>query len=363
MRTRSIAALLFAFAALAGTMNGASARPISAGKPEWRVDLRHQGYKGDPTDKHGGGELDTGLAFGSNSELVVMDHWVNDPSVDPNEGSTRAFVIETKSGSVVRKRSWMRKRSGIGSPGGVVLATASGNYAIHDKGTVLYGSGLAEEIARSPHWVEKISQGGARFAAPTRPVKAEVWISMDAETLAEAGVLQGFQRNRSSLSDHRLASLVLRAGQEPAIEIESIDAKPVRYLFPAGEKWPVFVSETRLVVVGMPRSDLVGIDGALVLSGLAGWEPHQVRVTPSRGGRRMAVTEGSYSGHWSLLKAERITVYDLEMATPIWTVKHNLMKGAFSGHSGIALSPDGSLIAINSSGIITLYRLPESNAG
>lgn len=76
----------------------------------------------------------------------------------------------------------------------------------------------------------------------------------------------------------------------------------------------------------------------------------------------MAITEESYSGHWSLLKAERITVHGVEKGEPIWTVKHTLMKGAFFGHSGIALSPNGSLLAINSYGIVTLYRLPEPKA-
>ncbi|HUD71389.1 MAG TPA: hypothetical protein VMQ62_05460, partial [Dongiaceae bacterium] len=160
-----VAVVLCGLCCFAAASGSAKDRPVAARNPTWQVDLRSQGYQVDLTRKQGDGEEDTGLAFGSDDELVVIDHTVRGSNPNSAHKSAHAFVIDAHTGAVERQRAW------AGSPGGVVFATASGNYAIHDGGTVLYGPGLVEEIARSPIWVGMISQGGRRFAAPIRAVK------------------------------------------------------------------------------------------------------------------------------------------------------------------------------------------------
>lgn len=311
-----------------------------AGEPVWTVDLNEQGYRW-YNDAHGaGGDEDTDIAFGSNTDLVVLGYDTN----------VRAFVIDPQSGKVSRTREWPRRS------GSAVFATDGGNYAVLDKGTVVYGPGLVDEVARSPQWVSLVSPNGRRFAASTHPVKETVWITMDAETLAETGVISAF--HEGSLAERSIATLVVGRQQGPLVEIETIGRDPVIYQPKWGTGYPVFASENVVVVLGPDCFDVITIDGELLFSGPGGWQ-EETHISTSRDGRRMAVTRGHYSGHMRReLKSEQVTVFDLRAKASIWTVEHKGMKGAFMEHSGVALSPDGTLLAISSRGHVRLFRMP-----
>jgi hypothetical protein len=317
----------------------------------WAWNLREQGCAGDNHEVFsGGGVPDARVAFGSNEEIVVLCHSQSDPGRNPYEVTVHALAIETISGRVSRTLDW------TGNGSSAVFPTITGNYAILRHGTVLYGPGLGKEIARSPHGVMMISPGGGRFVASTRPVKEVVWVTMDAATLTETGVLRRFYKG--SISDTSVADLFLGLDNGPFIRIETDGREPVDYVtgVPAGS--PAFVSDNTLLVVFPDRFELISTSGARLLSGPHGYQDG-VRVTASRDGRRMAITHERYSGHWSVIKYEEVTVYDLESVKPIWTFKHRGMKGAFSGHSDMALSPDGSLLAIKWPGTVRLFRMPE----
>jgi len=161
-----------------------------AGEPVWTVDLHEQGYRSYQNGHGVRGDEDTDIAFGSNTELVVLGYASN----------VRAFVIDAQSGKVARTREWIR------NSGSAVFATAGGNYAVLDKGTVLYGPGLVDEVARSPHWVAMLAPNGRRPAASTNPVKEVDWITIDAETLAKTGVIPSFYVG--SLAERSVARLV-----------------------------------------------------------------------------------------------------------------------------------------------------------
>ena len=62
--------------------------------------------------------------------------------------------------------------------------------------------------------------------------------------------------------------------------------------------------------------------------------------------------------------AERFTVFDVNLRRAIFVaesydLKGYDLKGLSAGHpSGYALSPDGTLLAINSAGTVRLFALP-----
>jgi hypothetical protein len=311
-----------------------------AGDPVWTVDLRGHGYEV-YSDGQAPQGSDKDLAFRDNGEMVVLGY----------TSKVRAFVIDTQSGRVVRTRDWIRRGDSA------VFATSEGNYAVLDGGTILYGPGLVDEVFRSPHFVSMVSPNGRRFAARTNPVRGTVWIAIDADTLAESGTLPHFYDG--TLAEQSTAQVVLRAGQGPSVEIATMDKTPAMYQPNWGKGRPYFVSENVLVVRGPERFDVITIDGQRLFTEPGGWNDG-THISTSRDGRRMAVTRERYSGHWQLLKSEQVTVFDLEAKRAIWTVKNKEMKGSFSDHSGIALSPDGSLLAIHSRGIVKIFRVPHT---
>jgi hypothetical protein len=83
---------------------------------------------------------------------------------------------------------------------------------------------------------------------------------------------------------------------------------------------------------------------------------------PSGFGKRFAVTVWAHKGgstffdvsYRSVLK--RIVVYDIPRRQPVYNL--DAMKRNITDLSGIALSPDGSLMAILADGVVEVYRLP-----
>jgi hypothetical protein len=185
-----------------------------------------------------------------------------------------------------------------------VYATSGGNYAMLDWGTVLYGPGLLDEIARSAHYVSMVSPNGRRFAAPTNPVKEVVWITIDADTLAKSGSLPHyFDLSQGTLAERSTACLVLRLRQGPFIEIATMDKTPVMYQPNWGTGHPQFVSEDLLVVLGPENLDVTLLT-AVVFTEPGGWNDW-THISTSGDGRRMAVTR-AFLGHWHV-KFEQVT--------------------------------------------------------
>ncbi len=116
---------------------------------------------------------------------------------------------------------------------------------------------------------------------------------------------------------------------------------------------------------------------------LALWSPHEFRVVPKTGGdtllkasfredewlgsypsadgKRFAVTVSTHKGgsaffdidYHSVLK--RIEIYDIPNPHPVYTLDTKLQK--IKTVSGVALSPDGSLLAIVTDGVVEVYQL------
>jgi hypothetical protein len=83
---------------------------------------------------------------------------------------------------------------------------------------------------------------------------------------------------------------------------------------------------------------------------------------PSSDGNRFAVTVWAHKGGSTLLDIDyhtvlkRIEIYDVPHSHPVYTLdaKQQRLKDV----SGVALSPDGSLIAILTDGVVEVYRVP-----
>ena len=326
--------------------NGEHAQESAAHASDAGVwDLSASGCVGDSHDSSDGPRI----TFGSTAEIVVLCHKKSE-SARSRDMSVLALAIETNSGRVSRTLEWS------GSGASAVYGTFQGNYAILRKGTVLYGRGLVEEIAQSPHEVVEMSPAGGRYLARTRPdKKKEVWITVDAESLRDQGVLPGF--HEGSISDESVASVHLGLPNSPLVRIERAGKAPVDYSrgYPGGS--PHFVSEDAILIDFPERFEIISAEGKRFLSKSHG-EEDDIHVTAARDGRRMAITRDRHSGHWSELEFEQITVYQLPSGSPIWSFKHRGMKGAFTGHSDVVLSPDGSLLAIKWPEKVRLFRLP-----
>jgi WD40 repeat protein len=89
------------------------------------------------------------------------------------------------------------------------------------------------------------------------------------------------------------------------------------------------------------------------------------RLYPSGDGKRFAVTISAHKGgsaffdidSHSVLK--RIMVYELPSGQAVYTLDAKQQK--INDVSGVALSPDGSLMAILTDGVVEVYRLPPVN--
>ena len=122
---------------------------------------------------------------------------------------------------------------------------------------------------------------------------------------------------------------------------------------------------------------------------LALWSPHEFRVVPKTGGdavlkgrfrddewlgsrlypsadsKRFAVIVAAHKGGSALLDIgfhgvlKRIEIYDVPNPHPVYTLDAKQQK--IKDVSGVALSPDGSLLAVLTDGVVEVYQLPSEH--
>jgi hypothetical protein len=89
-------------------------------QPMWTLDLRQNGYSSDPFTLRSAFTALRQIAFGSNSELVVL----NDSGICGESNPATAFVVNSTSGKLLRKANV------VTNCWPYTFATAKGNYAI-----------------------------------------------------------------------------------------------------------------------------------------------------------------------------------------------------------------------------------------
>jgi hypothetical protein len=311
----------------------------------WEADLGSYGFVLDEYEWAARVDPERQIAFGNGGHIVILNQSMG------TDGRTkvRAFVVDSGTGNVTNRLEWTR-----GTPA-YVFATASGNYAVlGESGTIMYSGDLSIEITSSPYSVEMVSPDGNRFAARTRRNGKEVWITMDAQTLEEAGVLP--TGAGSSISGTGVAWLRSSPGEGRVVEILPNAGPPVKLKAAPGTERPYFVSEHAIVLVAEGRFDVVSDVGEHLFSGIVDDDGHH--FSSSRGGSRIALTQQRWSEVKGGLATEMITVFDLEQKAPIWAREDKELRGEPNARSAVALSPDGSMIAIRSSRRVKLFRLP-----
>jgi hypothetical protein len=144
--------------------------------------------------------------------------------------------------------------------------------------------------------------------------------------------------------------------------------------------------DERLLCGGIGQGASCGFPQFLSNEMLALWMPHSLSVVlktggdplmtanfrddgwvgrlfyPSSDGNRFAVTVWAHKGGSALLDIDyhsvlkRIEIYDVPNPHPVYTLDAKQQK--IKGLSGVALSPDGSLMAILTDGVVEVYRVP-----
>lgn len=290
------------------------------------------------------------IAFGNNTELVVLG---GSGPFQPRR--VRTWVLETRKGKVLRKTDWTTDFYSD-----FIFATSTGKYAIGTEiGMALYSRGLEREITTGANDAKPWSSSpDGRFFAGFKYIPGHrVSFFIDAETLKPTGTEFRDVYIRS-VADNRIAYTGRDANGVATVFIEDNDATIWKYHSDCKVVRPSFISNDLLAVVGCNRLDVVSASGEKLFTALLKGE-RLLFAASSRDGRRFAVMEQfDEIGDPPRLCMERITVFDVRQRKPIFVTDDTDLSGSQGGSSGVALSPDGSSMAVNSAGLVRLFVLP-----
>ena len=321
----------------------------STEKPLWVTDLRNTPDHWD--NSHGPAlfQATRQIAFGSNAELVVAKD--SGPFAKPN--AVHGFVIDAKTGRVLREAHWT---SGSWP---FLFATSTGKYAVvTEAGMTLYSQGLQSIVATGIHVADKVSPDG-RFLSATETIPGHgVTVFIEADSLKPNGT-EFRDVYVWSIADNRIAHSALR-NRHGIVLIEDISKQTPEFETDCQnmDVRPNFITSDLLAVLGCGRLDLVSLRSGKVFSSAVEGE-QAFFVAASRDGSRFAVMQiFTWPGDPPSLSKERITVFDVGQRKAVFLVDISDLRGSTSGESsGVALSPDGSRLAINSGGVVRLFAL------
>ena len=319
----------------------------SAEMTSWKTDLRDSRHNWDDLHTPAVFQATRQIAFGSNAELVVAKD--SGPFAKPNE--VHAWVLDAKNGKILREADWT---SGSWP---FLFATSTGKYAVVTKaGMALYSQGLQSAVATGTHTADKVSPDG-RYLSATESIPGHgVTIFIDADTLKPNGT-QFQDIYVWSIADNRVASDAFR-GEGGVVLIRDISKKVPEYQTDCKGARPNFITSDLLAVLGCERLDVVSLtSGKTFTSTLKGAEAFFAAV--SRDGNRFAVIQAfTRPADPPILSLERVTVFDVTQRKPVFATDISDLKDfTIGGSSGVALSPDGSSLAINSAGVVRLFAL------
>jgi hypothetical protein len=315
--------------------------------PVWTTDLRNSALNWDEFHTPAFFQATRQIAFGSNTELVVAKD--SGPFAKPNE--VHGFVIDAKSGKILREVHWT---SGSWP---FLFATSNGKYAVvTETGMALYSQGMQSSIATGAHAADKMSPDG-RFLSASESIPGHgITIFIDAETLKPNGT-EFRDIYVWSIADNRVASSAFRDASGVVLVNDKGKQVPEYETGCRGVR-PNFITTDLLAVLGCEGVDVVSLtNGKTFTSPLKGADAFFAAA--SRDGKRFAVIQAfSRSGDPPTLTLERVTVFDVTQRKPVFVTDISDLKGLTpGGSSGVALSPDGSGLAINSAGVVRFFAL------
>jgi len=317
----------------------------AGGQPVWTVSVV-------PTqDKHKA-EFDVRrqIAFASDGELVTIS------DDGPSGQLVGATVIAARDGRVVRKVAWESKHPNY------VFATAGGQYAVVSDGATTLYSGSLDHVVKRVNTEVGYQSPDRRVLARTEFRNGEHSVSLfDASTIAPLRV--GFRGQYLwSFTDRWIAEIVYAKNHHAVVRLTSPDAHQVEWESgcKAGlgqEVRPQFVSADLIAAVGCNRLDVITTAGGLVFSAeLAADYAHVAAVSPT--GARFAIVQAFLRrGDPSTLCVERIVVFDVNQHKAIFMTDVSDLAGTTGGASGLAFSPSGAYLAVNSAGTVRMFAL------
>ena len=313
----------------------------------WRTDLRNTSQNWDDLHVPASFQATRQIAFGSSAELVVAKD--SGPFAKPNE--VHGFVLDAKSGKILREAHWT---SGSWP---FLFATANGKYGVvTEAGMALYSQGMQSAIVTGTHAADKVSPDG-RYLSATESIPGHgVTIFIDAETLKPNGT-QFQDIYVWSIADNRVAYSAFR-GEKGVVLVKDNTKQIPEYETDCKDVRPNFITSDLLAVLGCERLDVVSLtSGKTFTSTLKRADAFFAAV--ARDGNRFAVIQAfARPGDPPSLLLERVTVFDVTRQKPVFTRDISDLKGSTTGaSSGVALSPDGSSLAINSAGVVRLFAL------
>jgi len=315
--------------------------------------LREAGYIPDDHSPPAAFQADRQIAFGSDAELVIA----NDAGTSfAHPGPVTGFVLDARSGRVLNKATW---RAGAFP---YLFATQAGDYAVNtESGSTLYSPGLRTAKAMVPYSIDLASPDGTSFAA-WKGIAGPHGLTyfLAPQSLKPSGV-EYLDEDIDSICGDRAVSTSSTDTSE-AVDVLTTAEDLFSYETRCSEPRPAFVSANVIAVIGCGHVDVVDVFGGRRFSHSTD-AYHERFVGASRDGSRFVVAETFYGlGDEPPLRFERFTVIDVTDGAPILSVKVTQLRGRRRGDSGAALSPNGSLLAINSLGVVQLFGLLEGTS-
>jgi hypothetical protein len=296
------------------------------------------------------------ITFGDERELVV----INDGGICGKSNPVTAFIIDTNSGSLSKKAQWVSNCSPY------IFATAQGHYAVvTNAGMTVYSRALADVIANRADIAAVRSSPDGRVLGVWKQLPGQALnYLVDADTLRSTGV-EVANRNVVSVSATSMAHLVSRIGSpDQVLIITNGKLTQLEYDTKCGLVYPQFLSSGVIAIFGCNRIAAINLAGIELFSKQdVGYPGGSGIAAVSRNGNRFAfrqaIEKSSGDGPDKIL-GERITVFDVEALKAIFRIDVESLRGLDSpAHaSGIALSPSGTLLAIDSEGFTQLFRVP-----
>lgn len=340
--------LLLAAATAAGFVGGARALADTAeGGPAWKLDLRPSGYSDEDFTAPDAITAADQIAFGSPEELVV----VRDTGVARKPIQVRAFVINAVSGKLTGRQEWTR-RNGPAN----IHATAHGTYlAYTSDGQAVFTAGL-ERTERISQAVRMVSPDGCYFTTSEAVPGHAITRFFDAASFDPTGT-EFVNMTVDSIAADRIAYMAVQGDKRRVAVVETAQSRAYPFSTTCKVIQPRFISDGVLAVFGCNRLDVVTISGDSLFSTDIERETRWMAVA-SRDGSRFAIQSPHLGGgEFTRIQSETVRVFDVEQRREVFATAVQERHGR-KGESGVALSPDGKALAVNSVGIVQYFRLP-----
>jgi len=362
----------------------------------WRLDVRALGFAHDPPRE----EFDTSLqldpiCFLTDETVVITFATREAPAALPRRGEAgpnlpfrlHALFVNTQSGRLQTTEEWP-----TASYDSRVLPATEGRFIVltPDK-LVLYSRQMELlkelDISLSQRsmvgaWRPYVSPGGRAIVVGYEPKAGDAWekyewVSAEDLTVLQRWTVKGYSGLFNNISDDTLVSL------SGGIRIRELNA-PWRQICwspqrPCGTS-PQFINNnvvfTHTDGGGPQYCSLIRTDGTILFrQDFAPSEAPECRrlfaglypARPSADGRRFALPIGRFHGGSAFFDIgakyalKQVMVFDL--ASRGWIARVDAKPLRVSSLWGLALSPDGSLLAfIDQDGTLWLFRIPEVTA-